>query len=352
MNRYIYIFSIIFILTSCAHGVVSNEPESKPIIFQATVNTKGYEVTDDELDHFYATALTARLLETGYATIELFFKNVEFARLGDYFYSNPQYYRPANRPMSFIMYYPSEDELGSTFNWNFSMKYNEEKKEYELEWEYGNAIIMKNFSPNPEISNQKDFLFGFAEMLPEDEWQNANGEITTALLYHTLSQIEIQAKTDNTNQVCRIAGVKIANVISKADLLSSESSPWILDDTETSTYIDEFDNDPIELGEGAKSVMNPSGGNAFLLPQSLTRWDPVEDPKNENKGAYISVKLQVADLSGKIIYPESGQGYVWRAIPIYKQDVSYSWCEGEHYIYTLNFTAGYGYDDPQEISNN
>ena len=113
------------------------------------------------------------------------------------------------------------------------------------------------------------------------------------------------------------------------------------------TYVDEFDDTPVTLTSVSQSVMNPAGGNAFMLPQGIKQWKPETDPTNTAKGAYLAVKLQVTNESGDIIYPESGVGYSWRAIPVYKPLTSDYWHEGDHMIYTLDFSQGYGYDDPQ-----
>lgn len=346
MNRCFYILVLLLVIASCSRDVVVGGSDKKPIVFKATVETKGYEATDDNLERFYATAITARFPVDNLPVMELFFKNVEFSRLGDYFYSNPAYYRPADRPLAFMLYYPSEKEIGAEFNWNFSLNYND-KGEPEIEWEYGNYVILKNFSPNPEIAKQQDILYGFAEVLPEDQWVNESGDITNAEMYHTLSQVQINAMAGNSQHTYRIAGVKIANVISKADMQSATSNPWILDTDAISTYVDEFDDTPIILTDQSQSVMNPAGGNAFMLPQGIKEWKPETDPTNIAKGAYLAVKLQVTNELGDVVYPESGVGYSWRAIPVYKSVYSDYWHEGEHMIYTLDFSHGYGYDDPQ-----
>ncbi|MDE6278660.1 MAG: fimbrillin family protein, partial [Paramuribaculum sp.] len=100
----------------------------------------------------------------------------------------------------------------------------------------------------------------------------------------------------------------------------------------------------VSLGPDSVSVMG-NGGNAIILPQQLTAWDPQNDPSNSAKGAYLSIKLQIATAeTGVQVYPFPSNGQCqWAAIPI-----DTNWEAGKKYIYTLDLTHGAGYVDPND----
>ena len=177
MNRFLYILSILLFVASCSSDVVVDMPENSLIAFRATVETKGVEVTEENLDHFYATALVARVPQPGNdeditPVIDTFFENVEFSKAGDCYYSATPYYRPAKRPMTFFLYYPSQEELGVRFNWGFDLDWSDQTSDLPtINWAEGNGVVLKGYSPKPKISEQIDLLYGFANMPDEESAQ-------------------------------------------------------------------------------------------------------------------------------------------------------------------------------------
>jgi hypothetical protein len=92
--------------------------------------------------------------------------------------------------------------------------------------------------------------------------------------------------------------------------------------------------------------MNPASGNAILLPQTLTAWDPEGDPTNQAKGVYIGAKLQIIDKNNNQVFPAQEGDYGWVAVPL-----GGTWRYGEKYIYILDFSNGSGYIDPTDPVN-
>ena len=323
MNRFIHILNILLVVASCSRDVPVEVPESGLISFRATVETKGVEVTQENLDHFYATALVARVPQPGEdedinPVIDTFFENVEFSKAGDCYYSETPYYRPAKRPMTFFLYYPSQQELGVNFNWNFRLDWSEGAELPTIEWEEGEGVVLKDFSPKIKISEQVDLLYGFANMPDEEHWTSNEGDIE-AVFIHTLAQIEILAKSDNPNYQFKVAGVKIGNVTSKGDMMSAATDHWILAE-DIGEFSETYVENPVTLSNVDCSVMSPEGGNAFLLPQEL--------PEN----AYVAVYIRAYDVNNETWYPSETE-YSWVS-----KNINGKWTASEKYIYKLDFS--------------
>lgn len=156
---------------------------------------------------------------------------------------------------------------------------------------------------------------------------------------HRLTQIEIQAKSENEAYVFQISGVRIGQPVSKGSFDFS-TNDWTLGSDKT--IYEETYSSPKTLGADPVNIMGDEG-NAMLIPQQLIAWDPDGDAANSKAGAYISVKLQINTIAGAQVYPfPSNADCIWAAIPI-----NDNWVAGKKYIYTLDFTHGGGYVDPQ-----
>lgn len=156
---------------------------------------------------------------------------------------------------------------------------------------------------------------------------------------HRLSQIEIQAKSENKAYVFTISGIRIGKPVSKGSFDFTTNS-WTLG-TDKTIYEETYST-PKTLGANPVSIMGEEG-NAMLIPQQLTAWDPDGDATNSAAGAYLSVKLQINTIAGAQVYPfPSEPDCMWAAIPI-----SDNWVAGKKYVYVLDFTHGGGHVDPQ-----
>lgn len=327
--------------TSCTKDIVKETKPGSPIGFRAIVEkgTRAQETTNYNLEYFCATAVSGYADGTVDKAEDIFFKNVQFTRIGDYFYSYPTYYWPEdNRIIAFIAHYPSMEELGATDRFYLERTYDADNQENTtLKWN------IYDLAPATQIKDQIDFVSGFA--LGNKEFALTDG--VTMYLYHPLSQIDIRAYNANTNYTYKVRGIRIAVPKSKADL-SFIAMPCDFDFTyktdEITVYEDTYDT-PVTLSSWTQSIMNSSSGNAILLPQTLTAWDPENDPTNQAQGSYLSVKLQITDKNGEQVFPETGE-YGWAAIPIGGQ-----WEQSNRYNYTLDFTGGAGYIDPTEAVN-
>ena len=152
-----------------------------------------------------------------------------------------------------------------------------------------------------------------------------------------LAQVSISATNSNSNYIYNVKGVRLCELCGKASLVTNIK--WELSE-EKATYEDVYEI-PVTLQSNAQSIIHPDSGNAFVIPQVLTPWNPEEDPRNINKGAYISVKLQITNNAGEQVFPSTPGEYEWIAIP-FNQVLN----EGGNHNIVLDFTNGAGYTAP------
>ena len=342
MERLYIILTVLCLITSCSHDVIKDTSGKREICFEATVLTKGTMTTTDDLEKFYATAYSLSIDNPNQlddlTDLNLFFENVEFERNGNAFYSYPAYYWPDVRSVIFVLWSPSLNDIGMEYYTGM------------LENDHGGftLCLFKDVSPKLKISEQIDILYTLAVGTDGDNDDNNNDNgaydgmlgMTNALgpveFLHMLSSIKIQAK-GMSGYTYHIKGIRIANVWGTANYLITG-----LNNYSNKTSYEELYDTPIEFSGEKVSVMPSETDYAFLLPQTLTAWNP-NDPNSV--GAYVAVLLHAEDVNGDVVYPESGgeNDYQWSAIPI-----SGEWDDATTYTYTLDFSeGGFGYPAPQ-----
>lgn len=294
-------------LASCANEDAVEVNSGREISFRPAMSSRATETTNATLQDFKATAFIGS---------EPYFNQVTFSRNGGFYTSAQDYLWPGDdTELQFYAYAPT-DLTGVTL----------------IPTDKGVA----DFAPAASLADQVDFITAKATGT-----RSANESSGVALDFgHRLAQIEVRAKTANDVYAFKVSGVRIGRPVASGTF-DFDSEAWTLGadkaDYET-TYAD-----AITLGDDAVSVMG-ADGNAMLLPQQLTAWEPTTDGANAAQGAYISIKLQIATAeTGAQIYPFPSNGEdQWAAIP-----VDTDWQAGKKYIYTLDLTHGAGYVDPK-----
>lgn len=275
------------------------------------VESRASEITNANLADINVTAFMGD---------QKFFPEMTFSKEDGsaYFVSSPEYYWPADdSELTFYAYAPTAP--GGTVS---------------IE---SDAKTMTDFTVAPEIVDQVDFVTAVGTGK-----RSVNESAGMPLTFnHQLAQIEVRAKTANDVYTFAISGVRIGQTVDNGSF-DFATSDWTLG-TDKAIYSDTYDT-PITLTATPASVMG-QGGNAIVLPQQLTAWNPDTDAANSAKGAYLAVKLNVSTkATGVVVYPyPTNPDCDWAAIPI---DTNLQ--AGKKYIYTLDFTHGAGYVDPND----
>ena len=297
-------------LVSCSQDEPVDINKGRAIDFrpEMAARGRGAEITNADLTSINVTAFLGNAV---------FFEGLDFTKGSDgFFTSTPEYYWPGDdSELTFYSYSPTTP--GGTVTMT------------------SDAKTMTDFSPAAEIADQVDFISVVASGK-----KSTNEDAGVALQFsHRLSQIELRAKTDNEAYNFEGTGVRIGQPVSEGDF-DFTTTAWTLG-TDKAEYTEEYTT-PVTLGSEPQTIMG-EGGNAMLIPQQLTAWEPETDGANTAKGAYLAVKLRITTQAGAEVYPfpSDNTHYAWAAIP-----VGTDWVAGKKYVYTLDFTHGAGNVDP------
>lgn len=285
--------------------------QGSAIDFRVAMGTRATQMTTPDLEKIFVTAIDKNAAN--------YFTNVEFTKVGQFFTSTPEYHWPSDgSDLSFFAYAPSAQDLGATVEISSTAK------------------TLTDFQPATKIAEQKDFITANAT-------GNKTNTVGVSLVFaHRLAQIEIKAKNTNKNYVYKVTGVRIGQPVSKGTF-DFGNFTWALG-TDKVKYEVTYTTKK-ELTDTAASLMETAGDNAMLIPQQLVAWTPDTDKTNANKGAYLSVKVNIATKDGAQIFP-TGQNDGWAAVAI-----DTNWEAGKKYVYTLDFSNGAGVVDPEEPEN-
>lgn len=311
-------------LTACSEDEPIESNRGEAIDFRPSMGnfTRASETTNANLSSMEVTAFIGS---------DVYFKDINFSKGNDGFFTSVHNYLwPGdNSELSFYAYSPSAEKLGADITWSADSK------------------VLENFAVADSIADQVDFITAYSTGT-KDKNETAGVPLT---FNHQLSEIEIQAKGSNDSYTVKVAGIRIG----RAEYLGSfdfATSTWTLDSWHDTAVYDSFTS-PVTLSSTPENVMGPSG-NAMLLPQQLTPWSPTADPDNVAREAYLSVLVNITSSEGFTLYPfpsdtkidpNTGKKreYAWASIPI-----NTKWEAGKKYIYTLDFSEGAGFVDPDD----
>ncbi len=327
-------------LASCSEDepVSIRQSTNDAISFRSGIGTRASETTNANLDKIFVTAVfgDSTLNASGKAASQntLYFDNTEFDKGADSFFTaaNGKKYDwlAPTQEIDFFAYAPSQDDLGA----DITMK------------EDNSGMTLESFAVPENIADQVDFITANASGT-----RKANEASGVELTFdHRLSQIEIQAKSESDTYTYKVIGARIGRpqYMGSFDFNTNE---WTLDDWhDTAVYTASCDT--TTLSATPVSIMG-DGGNAMLIPQTLTPWSPTGDPDNVAREAYLSVLVSITRTdNGMQIYPfateteftnKAPREYGWAAIPL-----AATWEQGKKYVYILDFTNGAGSIDPDD----
>lgn len=295
-------------MASCSQDEPVSENKGNAISFRPAMGTRATETTNANLSKIKVAAFLGD---------QTYFEPLDFVKGSDSFFtSTPEYNWPGDDAvLSFYAYAPNTLS-GVTLT--------------------PDTKTLTAFAPAANIADQIDFITSSATGKRSDN-EVSGVELT---FDHRLSQIEIRAKADNEAYTYKISGVRIGEPVALGNFDFSTNA-WSLGSNKA--IYEETYATPVTLTANAQNIMGTEG-NAMLIPQQLTAWDPTADASNTAAGAYLSVKLQVNTVAGAQVYPfNTNTDCQWAAIPI-----NTNWEPGKKYIYTLDLSHGGGYVDPHD----
>lgn len=329
-------------LSSCTMDEIKEVNQGTPIGFRTSVATRGMEASEYTLNDFYCTAWLATEETSPY------FRDLKFGNQDKNFISDPTYYWPKGKNLYFYAYAPSAGEMGEGAIVSITKE----------------TQTITNYQVPTNIDAQDDLIFavnkGEGEVVDEVTTYPGVAEQPSVTLNfaHMLSRININAQTSSSLYEYKFAGARIGGVKMKGDV-NLATATWTPDDNSKGVCQRTDTDNPITMEPGLNSSEYNLLGKlsniytfertnyAFMIPQSFTAWDPVNNPTNSGDeiGAYISVYVQINNAEGTQVYPAEEGEYGWVAVPIPAGE----WRAGYSYSYTLDFTDGAGYFDPNDV---
>ena len=323
MNKFLLWSGIaVLAIASCAKDQTTEVNNGHAIGFRAGTETKASPMETYQLSSFYCTAIN----EEG----ANFFTDAGFVRSGEYFSSSPAYYWPADgSKLGFWAYSPSASSMGVTVTID------------------KNQRLISGYKPAEKFENQVDLITATALGSKENEATGVHLNFK-----HRLAQISVHARNQNTEYIYKVYGLRVVNAVT-GGTYNFDNDSWSFDaqtpekatystlfdaPVTLQTYYDDLTSDMIEVENNRTEYVY---NTAMIIPQTLVAWDPDADPNNANKGAYLSIAVQITTKNGDLIFPATGDyGYV--ATPLGMElEAGY-----DHNIY-LDFTEGAGYNDPE-----
>lgn len=168
---------------------------------------------------------------------------------------------------------------------------------------------------------------------------------------HILSQLSVQAKNSNEAYKVEVAGVKIARIPSQATFtlpteikMSEELTSYT--DLSTPKSFGLATPKVITLGETPQWIGNSAKGNFMLIPQPITAWNRAEQAggATDNEGTYLGLLLRITTPAGAQYYPLEEGKYAYATVPL---SLPEGLKPGMHYMATLDFSKGAGYQEPE-----
>ena len=162
---------------------------------------------------------------------------------------------------------------------------------------------------------------------------------------HLLSKITFKAFEENADATVKL-NTTILNNIKTSGVYDINTKKWIV----TSDHGGYLNTQACDAkGSTAQTLTNEATeylmDHFMVIPQNATAWDAENDHENTGKGTYLSYKLNVT-VGGKQMIPyQTTEGKT--------RDTGYSpigrnWEAGKQYVYTLDFTDGFGNTSPDD----
>ncbi len=216
-------------------------------------------------------------------------------------------------------------------------------------------------TPAPKLADQEDLVAAYAAGKIESDATNTGNSLRLTFK-HYLTQVIVKAKNARSDiYKVEVDSVKIANMAGHGTYTFStnimEAPAGIKNNENSVDYKATFTAKT--LTSDPKEVMtNGVEGKWYLIPQSVTSWDPntpfnpATKSANDSHGTYLALSVKITANSGALkIYPatnDNSGNYKsgWMAVPI---PSGLKFEQGKKYTVNINFFAnnGAGYVDPE-----
>ncbi len=346
MKKFTLILATVALLAAgCSKTEVVGPQNRKGINFAAytakTTKAAQKDVTTENLDNFKVTAFGNGAIYFDNLTFKKSTESIESTEI-TVWKSDTKYFWPAF-PLTFCAYNTPSGYDTPVQPTGFYIA--RDRKTLEVR-------------PAAKLADQEDLAAAYAANMTEINATSAGNTALPLTFNHYLTQVIVQAKNarSTTGYQVVVDGVKIANMAWEGIYTFRTNTMTAREGTVSSEHSMDYTAtfDPKELTQTAQEVMTNAGtGKWYLIPQSVTSWDPKTDRTNTNNGTYLALKVKITANSGALkIYPATGDDSGWMAVPI---PDALEFAQGKKYTVNINFFSdakkGAGYVDPEAGSD-
>ena len=269
----------------------------------------------------------------------IYFDNETFEKSNGVWVSDPVYFWPAF-PLTFCAYNTPSAYNTQTQTTGFARTINKTTQQLEV-------------APAKELAYQQDLVAAYAADKKESDATNTGNSLSLTF-NHYLTQVIVNATNENSTYKVVVDSVKIANMAGQGTYTFSTNTMIVPEGIKNSEYSVDYTAGftAKTLTSAAQEVMTNAGtGRLYLIPQSVTSWDPSTDINNTNHGTYLALKVKITTKNEALkIYPATGDDSGWMAVPI---PSALSFLQGWKYTVNIKFFSnnGAGYVDPEDGSD-
>lgn len=352
-------------LAACSKDEVVQQNPNDAISFTATTG----KAVSRAADGYCNKSLPGDFQVWAAAQGKSYFENEKYVKYNDAASGDPVYkYKPNDGVMR---YWPATGTV------DFFATKNENGTE-TFTFSGTTSLAFAGFAVNGTVSEQKDFIYAVNK---EATKTSVSDGTTTLNFRHALSQIEFQAKNENSKIYVEIDGVSVKQVNSVGDFsVNVETANNFIDhafgttaDTDTRSgrctwanqdtkadYDVTFTAIPVATTATSLTVTDDSGefnpNTMYLLPQTLTAWNKSAAASSQTN-SYFIVNALIYNVAGAsvdkvndiVVWGTYDSGTdSWQTKPIaIPVPASTKWEDGKRYVYTFVFTTdGNGGYDP------
>ena len=345
MKKFTLILATVALLAAgCTKTEVVGPQNRKGINFAAytakTTKALQTDVTTGNLSAFEVTA---------FGNGAIYFDNLTFTK-NTVWESDPKYFWPAF-PLTFCAY-------NTPIVYNNPADPDKVAKITGFERRITTTTPQLLVSPAAELAYQQDLVAAYAAGKKESD-ATSTGNSLLLTFNHYLTQVIVKATNARYGTYTVVVdSVKIANMAGHGIYTFSDNRMRPIADSKTD-YKAGFQEKTLD--QTAQEVMpdtDAGKGKWYLIPQSVTSWDPNTNRHNTNHGTYLALKVKItANNEALKIYPataDESKGYIsgWMAVPI---PSGFIFEQGKKYTFNIHFFSaekpGAGYVDPEAGSD-
>lgn len=325
---FVLLLALALCTTSCKNDIITEVQPKETISFHplTSASSKVIATTESTL-HSYN--VMARAVNSAYSSFNF---DETHTKLNGSWSSSATHYWPGDKSQEFRFTAISPAGFADSLSTRPTLQIESDK--------------ILGIRPKRQAFQQVDLMIARTRCSPSSTSYTSNGNKVPLQLKHALAQIIVQAQCDNPQISVEVVGVKLGNIVPRADFTipNTESTGtmtgvWSNYVNEHTTYVSGgTDKSPRTLTASPQNIMM-GDGSFMIIPQNPSAsWNGTA---NDTIQPYIAVLCRIKQNNGNgnmaLLYPTDANKFGYAAVGVNTQ-----WTPGKTYTYTLKFFSGSG----------